>query len=197
MRKLVISCLVLGIPMMFLGAQEQKKQDKKKKGVSNAVAVIHGFKDGNIKGVVRFHATEEGVEITGEITGLTPGGHGFHVHQFGDCSSADPKCHGAHFNPDKKKHGGPDAEERHVGDLGNIMANDMGIATIKMKDKVIALSGLHNIIGRSIIIHAKEDDLKSDPAGNAGDRIAGGVVGLAAPMENHKKDDTKKDDKEK
>jgi Cu-Zn family superoxide dismutase len=130
---------------------------------------------------------EDGVEINGEITGLTPGPHGFHVHQYGDCSSADPKCHGAHFNPDKKKHGGPDAEERHVGDLGNIMADESGKATIKMKDKLIALAGPHSIMSRSIIIHAKADDLKTDPAGNAGDRIAGGVVGLGGPMEAHKK----------
>lgn len=187
MKKLVIALLVLGVPMVFMGAQAQEKQEKKRKGPSHAVAVIHGFKaDSNIRGVVHFAAKDDVVEITGEITGLTPGGHGFHVHQFGDCSSADPKCHGGHFNPEMKKHGGPDAEERHVGDLGNIMADESGKATIKMKDKLIALSGRHNIIGRSIIIHAKEDDLKSDPSGNAGDRIAGGVVGIASPMEGHK-----------
>lgn len=182
MKKLIIALLVLGVPLALLGAraEEQAKHD----GPKNAVAVVHGFGSSHVKGVVHFTATADGVRISGEISGLTPGKHGFHIHEFGDCSSADPKCHGGHFNPEKKKHGGPASEERHVGDLGNITADDSGKATIHAMDKLIALSGPHSIIGRAVIIHGGTDDEKSDPAGNAGPRIAGGVVGIAAP--NHK-----------
>src|SRR5579871_2035178 len=105
MKKRVIVLLVLAVPLMLLGAraEEQGASD----GPTRAVAVIHGFGDSPAKGVLQFTATADGVEIAGEISGLKPGKHGFHIHEFGDCSSPDPKCHGGHFNPDKKKHGGP------------------------------------------------------------------------------------------
>jgi len=177
MKKLVIALLALAVPMVLVGAKEEEKA-----GPKNAVAVVHGFGGSSrIKGVVYFTATADGVQIRGEISGLVPGKHGFHIHEFGDVSSADKNCHGGHFNPEKKKHGGPDAAERHVGDLGNITADASGKATINMTDKLIALSGSHSIVGRAVIIHGGADDEKSDPAGNAGPRIAGGVVGLANP----------------
>ncbi len=178
MKKRVIALLVLAVPMLLLSAKAEEQADR---GVTKrAVAVIHGFGDHPVKGVIQFMATDEGVEIVGEITGLKPGKHGFHIHEFGDCSSADPKCHGGHFNPDKKKHGGPTDVERHVGDLGNITADGRGKAEIRMTDRLIALSGPRSIIGRAVIIHAKADDLRSQPSGDAGDRIAGGVVGIAS-----------------
>lgn len=179
MKKLVIALLVLAVPMILLGvrAEEQAKSG----GHTKAVAVVHGFGESHIKGVVHFTATADGVQIRGEISGLKPGKHGFHIHEFGDVSSADKNCHGGHFNPEKKKHGGPHTAERHVGDLGNITANESGKATINMTDKLIALSGPHSIVGRAVIIHGGTDDEKSDPAGNAGPRVAGGVVGLANP----------------
>lgn len=177
MKKLVIALLALALPMMLVGAKEEQAGHG---GPKNAVAVIHGFGESHVKGVVHFTATEDGVAIRGQISGLKPGKHGFHIHEFGDVSSADAKCHGNHFNPDKKKHGGPHSEERHVGDLGNITADESGKATINMTDKLIALSGPRSIVGRAVIIHGGEDDEKSDPAGNAGPRIAGGVVGIAS-----------------
>ncbi|HTU22951.1 MAG TPA: superoxide dismutase family protein [Gemmataceae bacterium] len=179
MKKLVIALLLLAAPLVLVGAKEQEKAGHA--GPKNAVAVIHGFGESRVKGVVHFMATEDGVVIRGEISGLKPGKHGFHIHQFGDVSSADPKCHGGHFNPEKKKHGGPHTAERHVGDLGNITADASGKATINMTDKLIALSGSHSIVGRAVIIHGGEDDMKFDPHGNAGPRVAGGVVGLANP----------------
>jgi Cu-Zn family superoxide dismutase len=178
MKKRVIALLALAVPMLLLTAkaEEQARQN----GLKNAVAVIHGFGENRVGGVVHFTATDDGVVIRGQITGLTPGKHGFHIHEFGDVRSADPKCHGGHFNPERKKHGGPNSEERHVGDLGNITADDSGRAVINMTDKQIALSGSHSIIGRAVIIHGGVDDEKSDPAGNAGPRVAGGVVGIAS-----------------
>lgn len=124
------------------------------------------------------------MEVTGEISGLTKGSHGFHIHEFGDntngCISA-----GAHFNPHNKDHGGPDHEVRHVGDLGNVVVGEDGVAKINIKDSIISLQGEHNIIGRTTVVHADPDDLGqgghelSKTTGNAGGRLACGVIGLA------------------
>ena len=88
---------------------------------------------------------------------------------------------GGHFDPEHQPHGGPHSAKRHVGDLGNVTANGRGVAEIKITDSVVQLHGPHSIIGRSLIVHAKADDLKSQPAGNAGDRIACAVIGIAKP----------------
>ncbi|KAG1459254.1 hypothetical protein G6F56_006202 [Rhizopus delemar] len=148
----------------------------------NAVAVLKG-KD--ISGTVTFtQATEkDAVLVEAKFTGLTEGKHGFHIHEFGDntngCISAGP-----HYNPHGKTHGAPEAEVRHAGDLGNITASASGEATLKIEDSQIKLIGPHSIIGRTVVIHADEDDLGlgghelSATTGNAGDRLACGVIGV-------------------
>jgi Cu-Zn family superoxide dismutase len=146
-----------------------------------AVAVVHGLGDHKVKGKVTFTQKEGGVEIVAELTGLAPGEHGFHIHEFGDCSMADGKCAGGHWNPTGAPHGGPDDAKRHAGDLGNVKAGDSGKATYKRIDKMVTLSGPNSIIGRSVILHAKPDDLKTQPSGDAGDRIGCGVIGIADP----------------
>lgn len=147
-----------------------------------AVCVLQGE---GVKGTVFFTqgASSEPVKVTGEISGLKPGLHGFHVHEFGDntngCTSA-----GAHFNPLNKEHGAPTDSVRHVGDLGNVEAGANGIAKIDITDKVIQLQGDHNVIGRTIVVHADPDDLGkgnhelSKTTGNAGARLACGVIGI-------------------
>ena len=186
MRTVVSVLLALGMSALAAGAADitaggdRKQGESKEHGPRNAVAVLHGVgKNHEVRGIVRFHQTEVGMEITGEISGLTPGEHAFHVHEFGDCSSEDAMSAGGHFNPEHKHHGGPEAEQRHVGDLGNIRADENGRVALNIKDKVIQLHGPHSIIGRSLIVHAQPDDLKSDPAGNAGARIGCGVIGIA------------------
>lgn len=127
----------------------------------NAVAVIKG--DAGVSGTIHFkqNATTGPVTVTGEIKGLEPGEHGFHIHEFGDttngCVSAGP-----HFNVNPSNHhGGPTSQVRHNGDLGNVTANDQGVATVNITDGHISLiSGDKlDIKGRSLVVHEKKDDL--------------------------------------
>ena len=120
--------------------------------------------------------------MTAAISGLKPGKHGFHVHQFGDLTlEKDGESAGGHFDPEHTMHhGAPDAEVRHVGDLGNIEANDAGVAIVNTDDMKIQLNGPSSIIGRSIVVHVGEDKF-TQPTGNAGGRVAFGVIGVANP----------------
>jgi len=118
------------------------------------------------------------------LNGLKQGKHGFHIHEFGDLSNGCDSA-GSHFNPEKKNHGGPDSKERHFGDLGNINISKNGDSNEKRKDKLISLWGSSGILGRSVVIHADEDDYglgghsDSLTTGHSGKRICCGVVGLA------------------
>jgi len=145
------------------------------------VAVLKG--DSKVSGTIRFEQKGSSVSVTGSVSGLTPGKHGFHVHEFGDntngCTSAGP-----HYNPHKKEHGAPTDDNRHVGDLGNIEAGADGVANVNIEDKQLSLKGDLSIIGRSLVVHADIDDLGkgghelSKTTGNAGGRLACGVIGL-------------------
>ena len=117
------------------------------------------------------------VQVVGEIRGLTPNTeHGFHVHEKGDLSGADLNSAGPHFTPENKKHGGMHGDQRHVGDLGNIRSDAQGVARVDVTMENASLSGKNAIANRSILVHAKPDDLKTDPSGNSGGRVAGGVI---------------------
>eukprot|EP01136_Pigoraptor_vietnamica_P006926 Opistho-1_new@40484 len=152
--------------------------------VVKAVCVLKG--DGAVTGTVTFTQEKEGgpTVIEGSIKGLAPGQHGFHVHEFGDntngCTSAGP-----HFNPFGKTHGAPSDEVRHVGDLGNVTAGQDGVATFKLSDHLVSLSGQTSVIGRTMVIHEGVDDLGkgghelSPTTGNAGGRLACGVIGIS------------------
>jgi Cu-Zn family superoxide dismutase len=157
---------------------QENKADNSTMSLS-AVCILYPTEGNETSGIVKFTRTSDGIRIVADVNGLTPGKHGFHIHEFGDCSSLDGKSAGGHFNPDNKKHGAPDDLERHVGDLGNLVAGDDGKAHYERLDKVISLNGPNSIIGRGIIVHAGEDDLTSQPTGNAGARLACGVIGLA------------------
>ena len=154
----------------FASAQEPTK----------AIAVLHSASGSQVAGTVTFTKVGDTVQVVADITGLTPGKHGFHIHEFGDCSAADAASAGGHFNPMKKPHGAPDAAERHAGDLGNLEADSTGKAHLELKDSMLKLSGENCIMGRGVIVHEKVDDW-SQPTGNAGGRLACGVIGVAKP----------------
>lgn len=125
--------------------------------------------------------------IKGTITGLTPGKHGFHIHEFGDMSEGC-KSMGAHYNPDDLDHG--DLAQGHVGDLENVVADDNGVATFSITAPRVDLLGDRSVIGRGLVIHADEDDLgkggdaESLKTGNAGDRLACGIIVIRSDTVN-------------
>jgi Cu-Zn family superoxide dismutase len=168
---LLMSAIFFAIPVSQVLAQEVKK----------AIAVLHPASSSQVMGTVTFTKMDDGVQVVADVTGLTPGKHGFHIHEFGDCSAPDATSAGGHFNPTHKPHGAPDAAERHVGDLGNLEADAAGKAHLEWKDKMLKFSGENSILGHAVIVHEKEDDLKSQPVGNAGGRLACGVIGVAKP----------------
>lgn len=143
-----------------------------------ASAVLKPTEGNKVTGNVQFIQLDKGIRVVAKIEGLTPGDHGFHVHEFGDCSAPDATSAGGHFNPSKNLHASPDDLPRHVGDLGNIFADADGKATYDRIDFTIKFSGDHSIIGKSVIIHEKKDDFVSQPTGNAGARVACGVIVL-------------------
>nr|UYG55616.1 superoxide dismutase 4 [Geocoris pallidipennis] len=163
---LLATCLALA---SFAAASEPERR---------AIAVLFGAARGNVTLVESGGVTK----ISGVVEGLTPGKHGFHIHEKGDVSMGCASTLG-HYNPFKKQHGAPTDENRHVGDLGNIEADSRGIASFTMTDKWVQLSGAYSVVGRAIVIHSDEDDLgkgghpDSLTTGHAGSRVACGVIG--------------------
>lgn len=131
-------------------------------------------------GKVLFTERDGEVIATAEITGLKPGLHGFHIHEKGDCSAPDASSAGGHFNPDgSKPHGGVAGAKRHAGDMGNLSADADGKARYEGEVEGVTLAqGASSIIGRAVVIHADADDMKTQPSGNAGSRVACGVISL-------------------
>ena len=146
--------------------------------VMKAAAQLEAKSGSQVTGTVTFTKVGDEVQVVADIQNLKPGKHGFHIHEKGDCSAADAASAGAHFNPTQKHHGGPMTADHHAGDLGNIEADASGKAHLDWKGK-LSLSGKDSIIGRSVVVHEKEDDLKTDPSGNSGARIACGTINAA------------------
>jgi superoxide dismutase, Cu-Zn family len=174
-----IRLIVLLLCTFALTAAAQHDMQNMGKDPAKAIALLSPAKDKTVKGVVTFTQTDKGVKVYAHLEGLTPGKHGFHIHEFGDCTAADLTSAGGHFNPTQMSHGAPGDEMRHSGDLGNIVADDKGMAVLEWVDPMMQLSGPNSIIGHAVIVHAKEDDLKTQPTGNAGGREACGVIGIA------------------
>lgn len=160
-------------------ASAQHEKEKHMGGPTKAVAILMPTKDSKTHGRVTFTKEGKKIRVHAEISGLTPGKHGFHVHEFGVYSD-DGKAAGGHFNPHHEKHAAPEESKRHVGDLGNITANANGNATLDIEDSHLAFHGPNSIIGRGVVVHEKADDF-GQPVGNAGGRVAVGAIAIAQP----------------
>jgi Cu-Zn family superoxide dismutase len=145
-----------------------------------ATAKLAPASKSKVTGTITFKQTDDGVEATANVENLTPGEHAWHVHEKGDCSAPDATSAGGHFNPENHKHGAPDAAEHHAGDFGNLKAGKDGkaTATITMKGVTLDPSAATSLVGKGFIVHEKKDDFKTQPTGNAGGRVACGVIKL-------------------
>ncbi len=149
-------------------------------------AITVDVKDAKGKGMgtVKIKSIATGVELKLNLRGLTPGEHAIHFHQNAKCDAPDFKSAGPHFNPDGKKHGLENPEGCHAGDMLNFTADDKGNAKATIVNKSVNLGtdahSLYSNGGTALVIHAKADDMKTDPAGNAGERIACGVIAKEA-----------------
>lgn len=135
---------------------------------------------GKVVGTATFKEKKDGVEVKVDVSDLTPGKHGIHLHEKGKCDPPDFKSAGDHFNPVKKQHGAKNPQGKHAGDLPNLEVKDDGTAKMTATAEGATLGkGSASLLkegGTALIIHADPDDEKSDPAGKSGNRIACGVV---------------------
>lgn len=147
-----------------------------------AKAVIKGTAaDSKVEGWATLEDTKDGLKVVAQISGLAPGQHGFHIHEFGDCSDSG-KAAGAHYNPRGIQHGDVlknGIKKAHAGDMGNITADEKGMASVTAVIHDIKLSdSKYHVAGRAVVVHEKADDF-SQPAGNAGGRVGCGIIGIA------------------
>ncbi len=144
-----------------------------------AVAALQSRGDMTVAGSVTFSQWGDSVEVVAEVRGVSPGPHGFHIHEIGDCSAPDFTSAGGHFNPGGTPHAGPSDPVRHAGDLGNIEIGEDGSGFLTISSSLITLApGPNSVVGRAVILHEKADDLVSQPTGDAGGRIACGIIEL-------------------
>jgi Cu-Zn family superoxide dismutase len=175
----------LGLALLaaaMAGAQDRSQPSPTGDQVDRAVALLAPTAGQQATGTVSFTAAGSGkVRVVAELRGLPPKStHGFHVHEFGDCSAPDASSAGAHFSPETRPHGGPKASQRHAGDLGNVEADANGVARVELTVSDLAIAtGPSAVVGRAVVLHAKPDDLETQPSGNSGDRVACGVIGAA------------------
>ncbi len=133
----------------------------------------------NVTGSIAFTESEGTVQMTVNLTGLTPGAHAIHLHENGDCSADDGSSAGGHWNPNAKEHGSWADGTNHMGDIGNLEAGDDGTATLTFSTDEWCIGcddDSKNIVGKGVIVHASADDFESQPSGAAGAREACGVI---------------------
>jgi Cu-Zn family superoxide dismutase len=177
----------LFLPIVILGAfalggcqnQPDESETKTAPPIERAIAILTPTEGSQVKGMVDFRQNGKEIDIVVRLEGLEPKTvHGWHIHEFGDLSDPNGKATGGHYNPENHDHALPNKTERHAGDLGNLTADAQGQAITELSVKNISINGeLNPILGRGVIIHADEDD-GGQPTGNAGDRIAQGVIGV-------------------
>lgn len=148
-----------------------------------AVADLKPTQGSSVSGTVSFVQRNGEILVDARVKGLTPGQHGFHIHEIGDCSAPDAMSAGGHYNPTRVAHGSPAAGAHHGGDFGNLTADANGDAQLEI-GLPITLANMAkagdsaSIVGRAVVVHADPDDLTSQPAGNSGKRLACGIIAL-------------------
>lgn len=185
-REITIGATLILLCVWMLGCGQTTEQGTSEsaqsaapasQSASNATVSLQATEGNNASGTLQLMTMGDGVHFSGTVTGLPPGIHGFHIHETGDCSAPDGSSAGGHFNPTGAPHGGPQSPEHHLGDLGNITADGSGNAEVNIHALGITLGqGENSIMGKSVIVHAGEDDLTTQPTGNAGARLACGVI---------------------
>ncbi len=142
-----------------------------------ASANLESRSGSSVTGTGTFAEKDNKVTLTLDIAGATPGKHGAHIHETGDCSAPNASSAGGHWNPATKTHGTPDPAH-HLGDLGNIDVGADGKGKLTLsREWTVGDGSATDVVGKALVIHASEDDLMTDPAGNSGDRQACGVIG--------------------
>ena len=191
-QSLQLSIPALALALTAAATADQHGHDEKSKNhmtmseqhplmaVEQLIAVVTPANDSNVQGTVTFTRVANGVEVVAKIGGLGANTkHGFHVHEFGNIVADDGTSAGGHYDNEGHAHGLPGAAERHAGDFGNLESDGDGNAVLKFTVDNITLAGDKNpIVGRAVVVHAKEDD-GGQPTGNAGDRIGVGVIGIS------------------
>lgn len=198
MRKLILSSLLLCAALSFTGCPKPD-QPPGTGGTSGtggtagtggtggttgagelvAVTTLEARSGSAISGSATFTQVGNEVRVVVEVKGATPGEHGLHVHEVGDCSAPDAKSAGNHFNPGNQAHGSPTADPHHGGDFGNITVGPDGSARLELNLAGLTVaSGASSVVGRSLVLHEKPDDLRTQPSGNSGNRIGCGVIQL-------------------
>lgn len=147
--------------------------------LSSATANLAAASGSLVSGRLTLMPMNDGVHLQGEIGGLAPGSiHAIHIHENGDCSAADASSAGGHFNPSGEAHGKVGTAPHHAGDMNNIVANAEGVASVDVHASGPVLGGgaANDAVGRAVVVHADPDDYTSQPSGNAGARVACGVI---------------------
>jgi Cu-Zn family superoxide dismutase len=168
MTQSTVAVLVSGVIAMGLASAAQAQA---------ATATLAPTAGNTAAGSVTFTQNGDKVTVSAKLTGLAPGGHGFHIHEKGDCSAPDAMSAGGHFNPGGKPHGAPDAADHHAGDMPMLQADASGNATLTADLAGPSIgSGVADIVGKAVVVHKDSDDYKTQPTGNSGARVACGVI---------------------
>lgn len=145
-------------------------------GSGSAEARLAPTSGNSASGTVTFTRKGDMMLVTANLSGLKAGGHGFHIHEKGDCSAPDGTSAGGHFNPGGKPHGHPLRGEHHAGDMPMLEADASGNARLTTELPGLSLDGPQSIVGKGVIVHAAPDDFTTQPTGNSGARVACGVI---------------------
>lgn len=171
---------VLILSFLIISCSTQKKPNAlATKPTKELVAIsdIHSVKYQNASGIIKIEELNEEIKVTTDLKGLKPNSRlGFHIHENGICEGPEYKSAGNHLNPEHHKHGRPESSQRHLGDMGNIVTNAEGVSRQVILLPKDTVGDVEEMYGKAILIHAKADDLKSQPAGDSGARIACGLI---------------------